>query len=583
MKNFILLTIGTLLLGSGANAQRVTSPKVLSQQTTTTVHSFEQKMKDTDRSHRSEMRGDLMKKINAPKKAAQYPGSYQLIEPTAGEEFTLVKEGFSYGYSWLSGMVTQTLDGAISQAVKSEDGTKLFVQSPFFMDYYSAENWIEGSIEGDVVTFSFPQLIDEEVYEDEPEYNAWYYAMKLQFEVDDEATQEGWYHTTENQEFRFRLESDGTLTSLEEPGTMIGECLWYEEENGEPGRWSWQATGDIITKMSPNTAKEIAVPDNVELTTWQLITGISSRSVQVGVSGDAMYVKGLFNRTGMSDKAVVGKIEGDKVSFENGQYMGEYWDNNTLAYFDAGNVVKVTEDGETYSSFRIADAITFDWDKENNVLQSQEAFCISSSPVKVIYYLMVDHPYITIPAENPVVASIQNPVIDDFYDIDEEYDYDAELYFDIPTVTEDHQILDTSRLYYEVFMDGDLFTFYDDEYELPKGMTEMTEVPFGYYSEDTYDFYASGINHGFVFHTRGFESLGVRLVYKADDKDIYSDIVYVPGYETSGVSTASAQGIDNVRYYDLSGRAVSRPEAGVFVKQTVYSDGTVKTSKVVRK
>lgn len=582
MKNFILLSISALLWGYGAQAQTVLPPKALSQQAQTQM-SVNRNTQASDRSQRFEVRNNLMKKANASKKAAQKPGDYQLIQPTQGEEYTLVKEGFSYGYSWLYGMFSQTLDGAISHAIKSEDGTKLFVQGPFFCDYYSAENWIEGDIEGDVVTFTFPQLVDEEVYDDEPEYNAWYYAMKLQFEVTDETTQEGWYYTTENQEFKFRLEADGTLISLEEPGTMIGECLWYEEEDGQPAHWSWQATGDIISKMRPNTGKEIEAPEDVEFSTWKLITGISSRSVKVGVAGDAMYIKGLFNSTGMSDKAVVGKIEGDKVSFENGQYMGEYWDNNTLAYFDAGNVVEVTEDGETYRSFRITDDITFDWDKENNVLKSSGAFCISTSPEKVIYYLMVENPYITIPAENPAVRSIQNPVLDSFYDVDEEYDYDAELYFDIPTVTEDHQILDTSRIYYEVFMDGDLFTFYDDEYELPAGMTEMTEVPFGYNSEDTYDFYAYGINHGFTFHTRGFESLGVRLVYKTDSKNIYSDIVYAPGYETSSVSATSSRNIDSIRYFDLSGRQVSRPEAGVYVKQTVYSDGTVKTSKAVRK
>ncbi|MBD5289885.1 MAG: hypothetical protein HDS26_04280 [Bacteroides sp.] len=586
MKNFLLLSISALLWGYGAQAQTVLPPKALSQQAQTQT-SVIRNTRDSDRRQRFEVRNNLMKKANASKKvaqkAAQKPGDYQLIQPTQGEEYTLVKEGFSYGYNWFYGMFTQSLDGAISHAIKSEDGTKLFVQGPFFCDYYSAENWIEGDIEGDVVTFSFPQLVDEEVYDDEPEYNSWYYAMKLQFEVVDEETQEGWYYTTENQEFKFRLEPDGTLTSLEEPGTMIGECIWIEEEDGVPAHWSWQATGDIISSMKPNTATEIEVPADLQFTTWQLITGISSRSVEIGVADDTMYIKGLFNKTGMSDQAVVGKIDGNKVTFANGQYLGEYWDNNTLAFFDAGRAVEITEGGETYKSFEITDNITFDWDKENNVLQSSGAFCISSSPEKVIYYLMIENPYITIPDENPVVTSIQNPVITSFYDVDEEYDYDAELYFDIPTVTADHQILDTNRLYYEVFMDGDLFTFYDDEYELPEGMTEMTEVPFGYYSEDSYDFDASGVNHSFTFHTRGFESLGVRIVYKADDKVIYSDIVYAPGYEGTGISATTAQNIESIRYFDLSGRAVSRPAAGIFVKQTIFCDGTVKTSKVVRK
>ena len=48
----------------------------------------------SDRSQRFEVRNNLMKKANASKKAAQKPGDYQLIQPTQGEEYTLVKEGF---------------------------------------------------------------------------------------------------------------------------------------------------------------------------------------------------------------------------------------------------------------------------------------------------------------------------------------------------------------------------------------------------------------------------------------------------------------------------------------------------------
>ncbi|MBD5328392.1 MAG: hypothetical protein HDS03_00645 [Bacteroides sp.] len=585
MKNFTLLTIGALLLGTSAQAQRVVSPKALSQKTNVT-NPISRSVMEMERETRNDAGKNRLarSKANVKKKAAiQYPGNYQLVEPEDGEEYTLVKYGVAYGYSWLTGITTQTLDGAISTAIKSEDGTKLYIQGPFFLDYYSENNWLVGDIDGDVVTFSFPQLIDEEIYDDEPEHNSWYYAMKLQFVVEDDDTQEGWYYTTENQEFKFHIESDGTLRSLEEPGTMIGECLWYEGEDGEVDHWSWQATGDIISSMSPNKDVELEVPEDVEFTPWQMITGTTSRTVNIGVDGDAMYIKGLFNKSGMSNKAVVGRIEGNKITFDNGQYMGEYWYNHTLAYFVTGKRETVVEDGETYQAFNITDNMVFNWDKEKNIIQSDGAFCISSSPVKVIYYLMVNNPYITIPEENPVVTSLMNPVLTSFYDVDEEYDYDAEMYFDIPTVTPDHQILDTSRLYYEVFMDGELFTFYDDEYELPEGMTEMTEVPYGYYS-DNYDFDAYGNNHGFVFHTRGFESLGVRVVYKADDKNIYSDMLYAPGYEPSGIAASFAdKNISNVRYYDLSGCAVECPSSGIFVKQVVYSDGSVTTSKIIRK
>lgn len=43
------------------------------------------------------------------------------------------------------------------------------------------------------------------------------------------------------------------------------------------------------------------------------------------------------------------------------------------------------------------------------------------------------------------------------------------------------------------------------------------------------------------------------------------------------------QNLNSVNYYDLSGRKVSKPVGGVYVKKMVYADGTVKSSKVTVK
>ncbi len=50
-----------------------------------------------------------------------------------------------------------------------------------------------------------------------------------------------------------------------------------------------------------------------------------------------------------------------------------------------------------------------------------------------------------------------------------------------------------------------------------------------------------------------------------------------------GVAEVTDASVVSVRYYDLSGRVVSNPERGIYVKSEMLSDGTVRTSKVVKK
>lgn len=574
MRNFTISLFLTALVCIGTNAQRVDHPKSLRNSIADAALSD---LRPEQRAN-SKKSPRLAKRV--PMKSAAAPGNYQLIEPTDGDEEVYVKSGYSYVNSSFFGISTQSCDGAISNVVISEDGKKLFAQTPFFLDYYTEESWIEGDIDGDTVTFTFPQLVDEDIDDEEPEYNVFGYCMKVKFKVEDEAEQSGWYYPTESQEYKFHIEEDGTLTSLEDEDTMMGYCLWIEadEENAE-GHFSWQGTGDIVFSMTPNRAEEREVPSDLKYDTWKFINGISSTNVSIAVDDENMYIKGLFNKSGMKDKVVVGKIEGDNVIFDNAQYLGVYWTNYTVAYFVTGEM----ED----DTFVIKDNATFKWDRENQRIMSDDAICISSSPTTVIWYMLTNKPVFAIPNDNVVVSRLYTPVLTSFYDIDEEYDYDAELSFNLPTVDPDYQILNTSRIYYQVFVDGDLFTFYDDEYGLPKGVSETTMIPYGFYNNKA-DLDAWGTEHTIELHTRGFVSFGVREVYiNEDGSEVYSDILYAPGYEdqtaTSVSNISSDKTISSISFIDLNGRVSARPGNGIYVKQTIYSDGTISTQKVIRK
>ncbi len=503
----------------------------------------------------------------------------KLIDETPeGKLVVYVKDGTGYGYNQYAGMMTREINDIVSNVVFSEDGKKVYVQNPIYYCTPARANWIEGDIDNGIITFTFPQLVAKTVEMSNGVSKTYLdYAMCFDY---NETTE--WYYPSDQQTYKFKLEQDGTMTSLEKFELMIGQALWLTPANQAAG-WYWQGNGDFLYALNPVKDKVAELPEGIEMKDWQLFSSITSRPVGVGVDGDKMYITGLFNTESMEKVPVVGTIEDDKVVFASKQYMGVYEGGQTTCYFQGGTVVN----GET-QTFTLSDNLTFDYDKEKNILSTTQDYCISLLPDDATRtYAMCEKPYIAVPAEEFTVRGLPTPESFLFQNSSEENDWDAEFYFQMPTVDTDHNVLDTSKLYYEVFVNNAVYTFYDDEYTLPEGVSEMTLVPFGYNTEDK-DFRASGNLAGFILHVRGFDSLGVRAVYKSGEDTITSNMLWAPGFVGDDIDSveeieAASADVKSVVYYDLCGVRVERPANGIFLKVTNFADGSVKTSKVVVK
>ena len=89
-----------------------------------------------------------------------------------------------------------------------------------------------------------------------------------------------------------------------------------------------------------------------------------------------------------------------------------------------------------------------------------------------------------------------------------------------------------------------------------------------------------------LFHVQGFDKIGVKLVNVYDGVTYESDIVEIDVEEngiTSGINETSSANVINETYYDLSGRKVSNPSNGIFIKHTLLDNGTVKVTKAIRR
>ncbi len=265
MKKIVTSLAAALLVCSGLQAQKAKAPVSL-RNSVRTEASVDLRQNAPDRkAARSQRVAAAKAHAPLPRKVTAPSSDLKIIDETPeGTETLYKKTGVAYGYSWFTGMIYQNLDGATSNVVISDDRTRVYIEGPIFFDSYSAENWIEGTLEGDVVTFTFPQLIDYDVYyadddEEEVDEEYFYYAMKLEYVPDEEDPEYGWYYPCENQEYKMTLGEDGSLTPLE-PEMMIGSCLWYGEndvDEGEEPYYSWQANGDIVTGMKVVTEKAL--------------------------------------------------------------------------------------------------------------------------------------------------------------------------------------------------------------------------------------------------------------------------------------------------------------------------------------
>ena len=88
--------------------------------------------------------------------------------------------------------------------------------------------------------------------------------------------------------------------------------------------------------------------------------------------------------------------------------------------------------------------------------------------------------------------------------------------------------------------------------------------------------------HYIYFHTGDFARFGVQTIYKGGGDDKRSPIVYY-GDETGINAPASDATVVSTTYLDLMGRQHSGLTHGINIVVVKYSDGTVKTGKVMVK
>ena len=517
----------------------------------------------------------------AAKKINPFNSAAKQAQTRAGEDFNIITEapegrtevyslsGLAY-YSFWGYIMGVSHEGTLGQIVYCDDNT-VYIKNP--ISQFATNSYIKGTIDGDEITVKLPQPIYQEDYDGEV-YN--YQIERLAYSEDEEG---GWYYRDENSsEVKFTLRNDSVIWAEDTLGdVMLGLC----DDTGE-----WMGYGDYNMVYSKVTDTVVEAPADMTCEDWVLKANDDGHFVKVGFSGKDVYVGGIYET--MPDAFVKGTIDGDKVVFKSGQYLGPDESLNCHAYFVTGGSEMVWDDVymEWYSSPYLTEQIELSYDAEAKTMiadsKNDSTMFINSGKAHIYYIEAFDAPEFRYQA--PIEGAVK-PATPEFLSLspyDEYYGY-GYIDFIVPKFDVDGRMLDTDKMHYNLFIDDELFTFYPDEYI---ALTEeMTDVPYDF--TDSYDIYDYGTEKMIYFYTTGFEKIGVRSTYTADNgesKDSEIAWYYVNGGTVDiNAAEAGAKGVKSVVYTDLSGRRVAKPVRGIYIKTEVYDDGTQKSVKMLRR
>lgn len=488
-----------------------------------------------------------------------------ITERPAGTVTTYERSSMGYVVFWGSVFVSGDT-GAVGEIVKGDNG-KTYINVPISGMLIDA--WVECTITDVESTVTDMELVIpgyQPVFYDE-DYEDYMVLTVLEYVSDDETED---YVPAADQNFRMEI-SDGQITSInfdQDGDYILGLCYYMPDEYFE-----WAGFGDWNYEFTPFDGEPLAGPaDTTGVEKWAIISDGDGYFVNVGVNDDTLYIQGIY--PALPDAWVKASLTDGKGEIETPTYLGV--DQGHYIYLQTAEIEEVWYEWyeqyleEVYPS-DTPFVVTYDAEAKKIVGEGVLATTYGL-PSEDMWYAVSTLSDPTILKQNrvPGTAPCAAQDITDYDDPDFPY-----FYFTLPPFDVDGNLLDTSRLFYNVFVDGEIFVFQPDEYE--RLTEDMTDVPYGFY--DNWDIVANGPLHEIYYYWNGVDSIGVRPFYVEEDgSKTYGEMATL---DLSSVALINATETSAV-YYDLNGLRVANPDKGIFVRRSVMSDGSVKVTKVAR-
>ena len=362
---------------------------------------------------------------------------------------------------------------------------------------------------------------------------------------------------------------------------------------GTPGqyaiglKWSfndtWDQTGDFLQVYTPFDGEFQTLPEGIAMEEYYYNDGYYAYPVEVGVEGNDLYIKGMSLA---SPSAVVKAVmDGDKGYIPQDELLG-----TVMGYF-IWTKMMVPDPVLGWALVSPDETYNLEIDLEHKLIKSADPsqILIFNCEYDRVFYLdgfndfslSVQTSFAGTP-QNPFGISFDGEDFREFYGI---YGFN----FNISNISKEGNVLDTSNLYYSIYIDGDILEFEENEslYSIMYPGVEgiVTRMPFDF--SNGYDIDASSETGRFIgIYPDGITTIGVQAIYEYEGVTTYSDLLTL-NVETNeitgeaGVSSITTGDVLEVSYYDLNGRKISRPENGLFIARYTMTNGKIVTKKIM--
>lgn len=448
-------------------------------------------------------------------------------------------------FAEMNGAIAVQHVNTMAEVVFADDG------DVYFKNYISVlastlEVWIRGHADGQTVTIDLPQVVYAQPEQDGQITYYQGYALDDLYNTAEPALPE----VSQNQSITFNRDGD-KLTQTD--NRILGVCLESEGQLGFTGY------GDGECVYTPFTLVPQTLPEGLETEPWTLTTDNGSWPVRVAFDGDTVYVVGAIQD--IPEAAVIGTINGKKITFERNQFMGVYADTYYIYFMP----IK----GQS-----LIDKLVLNYDAEAKKMDGSRADGFAVNASTDTFFALAAYKDIHLFYQEPIVGAVmpQSPQNVTFTVLPESlwaYIGVSELRFDLSALSADGRLVDSANVYYSVYTDDDqLYTFDPDN--APKLGKEETMIPLDY--NDTYTFFVDGAMHNIYFDFDTVGRIGVQSIYRADGEEMRSPIIYNDGTEKVESIVADSQA---AVYYNLTGRRVE-PTHGIYIR---FKDG--KATKII--
>ena len=491
------------------------------------------------------------------------------VLPEGGETVKYVRSSRSY-YPYMGGPLASMDYSSVGKLTFYENGD-VYLHNP--MNMLEDKCYLKGRKEGSKIIIPLQQPVGELDVEG---YKLQLYASRLVYRAEYAAMK-----PADDQNLVFNILSDGTI-KMEGTTASLSSVVML---GAVDSFGIWRFYGEQSMEMVPynDTYKPVVMPESVVAEDWVMEHEYILDDVKVGFDGNDVYFQNVF--ADMPGSTIKGRVEGNQVIFDDGQYLGEYMEHFVFGIALYEDTYYDFDEGYWFTDRYRLENLIFAYDKSDNLMYTEDNLLVNSGLETLLEVANIKTPVL----KKKLIGAVPGAPVTPEYSAYYPYHYHDDgtgsygtFIFYFPNYDDNFTKIDKQRLFYQIFFDKETEPYVFKKSEYPGLTKDMYEFPWGF--DDNTNFVCRGIcEHYIYFYRSQMDRIGVRAVYYGDDDTYYSDIMWSDG--ASGVEEIAADSMSPVvaeEYYDIAGRRVQNPANGIFIKVEKLANGKTVTTKLVK-